>query len=743
MPHRILVVDDEEAIRALLKDFLEAKGYSVVVANDGEQGLKALREEPRPQLAIIDFLLPRKNGFALAESIRNDGTSGQLPLIMMSGVFKNPKTAVEAREKYQVVDFLAKPIDLERLLDLIRSSLEGVADAAPAPKPKRNNTSLAGGGSSVADALAQVEAEEDAGVMGASYPAPEPRGSSRAAAPAPSSPKRASVSASSSEPRRSGRPFPPLPEQGDLTQTPVALLLSTARYDKLTGQLDLSDQGTHRRIYILRGQPIFMQSNAEGENVAALLLQRGRITEMDFERCVQFTKTKKSTMQKALLELRLATETDLATAYKLLAGKLLPPAIGMAAGNFKWREGDAFVGRVPEGNFDAVTVLFEVIKKHVGPPQILTFFRGREDLPLQKTEEFDALLPYFKRIFGNGSVATGLGPRTTYRDLTKASKTQDAAAQTFAMAVSGMCWVDKLSEDNAMDVAVAAAAAEIARMDDNAASDPGPLDAPLGEASAAPEELDESQYTPEEKRARQRVQKAYREYGAKDFFTIFGLEKAPLLDEQKLKDAYFALAKQWHSDAFSGLRLGAVQTQQEELFKRITEAYETLTDKNKRGEYLVFLDRQAKGLPTDINQIMMAEQVFDQGIALLRKRDIAGAKLQFKKAVEMNASEALYLAHLGWCTYQAEPNSQSALMDAVNLLKKAVSMQENLPSAYQFLGQICQSRNQLGEAKRWYERCLEFEPNNIEASRALRLMASRDEKDKAAKSGLLGRFLKK
>src|SRR5204862_390497 len=82
--------------------------------------------EYRPHLALIDFLLPRKNGFALAEAIRKDPVHSKLPIIMMSGVFKNPKTAVEAREKYQVVEFLAKPIDMDKLADLIATTLEDV-----------------------------------------------------------------------------------------------------------------------------------------------------------------------------------------------------------------------------------------------------------------------------------------------------------------------------------------------------------------------------------------------------------------------------------------------------------------------------------------------------------------------------------------------------------------------------------------------------------------------------------------
>ena len=133
MPHRVLVVDDEEAIRDLLHEYLESRGYRVIVAADGDEGIAAF-ESGQAQLALIDFLLPRKNGFAVADAIRRSSRP-DTPIIMMSGVFKNPKTAVEAKEKYQVLDFLSKPLDLEELHQVIRSALVGIEPALSLAPP--------------------------------------------------------------------------------------------------------------------------------------------------------------------------------------------------------------------------------------------------------------------------------------------------------------------------------------------------------------------------------------------------------------------------------------------------------------------------------------------------------------------------------------------------------------------------------------------------------------------------------
>ena len=88
------------------------------------------------------------------------------------------------------------------------------------------------------------------------------------------------------------KPFTFIENKGILADCPVALLLSTIRYDRLTGILDLTGDGIHRRVYVIDGSPVFMQSNAEGENVGVLLYNRGRINQPDYERCVAYMDSK-------------------------------------------------------------------------------------------------------------------------------------------------------------------------------------------------------------------------------------------------------------------------------------------------------------------------------------------------------------------------------------------------------------------------------------------------------------------
>ncbi|WP_083248349.1 response regulator transcription factor [Desulfuribacillus stibiiarsenatis] len=77
---RILVVDDEQEICELLKDYLENEGYEVFVAYDGKQGYERFQQE-KPILAILDIMLPLMEGTELCRKIRNESS---IPIIMLS-----------------------------------------------------------------------------------------------------------------------------------------------------------------------------------------------------------------------------------------------------------------------------------------------------------------------------------------------------------------------------------------------------------------------------------------------------------------------------------------------------------------------------------------------------------------------------------------------------------------------------------------------------------------------------------
>ena len=125
----ILVVDDEVGIRELLSEILADEGHQVALA-ESAGAARRLREQSRPDLVLLDIWMPDTDGISL---LKEWAASGQLtmPVVMMSG-HGTIETAVEAT-RIGALDFLEKPIALQRLLGTVKRALRS-PDTAPAPQ---------------------------------------------------------------------------------------------------------------------------------------------------------------------------------------------------------------------------------------------------------------------------------------------------------------------------------------------------------------------------------------------------------------------------------------------------------------------------------------------------------------------------------------------------------------------------------------------------------------------------------
>ena len=119
MSSRVLIVDDERNIRRTFAMVLTSEGYTVDVAESGEEGLAACQAN-RPDVVVLDVRLPGMDGIEALRRLRESDT--ELPVIMISG-HGTIATAVEAT-RHGAFDFIEKPLSKERLLVAIRNALD-------------------------------------------------------------------------------------------------------------------------------------------------------------------------------------------------------------------------------------------------------------------------------------------------------------------------------------------------------------------------------------------------------------------------------------------------------------------------------------------------------------------------------------------------------------------------------------------------------------------------------------------
>ena len=116
---RILVVDDERAVRESLRRALELEGYEVELAGDGREALDRLETEPQPDALVLDVLMPEVDGLEVCARLRREGS--RLPVLMLTA-----RAEVENRVEgldAGADDYVTKPFALEELLARLRALL--------------------------------------------------------------------------------------------------------------------------------------------------------------------------------------------------------------------------------------------------------------------------------------------------------------------------------------------------------------------------------------------------------------------------------------------------------------------------------------------------------------------------------------------------------------------------------------------------------------------------------------------
>lgn len=116
---KILIVDDERAIRAALRDILEYEGYEVEEAKDGDEGLNLILKN-HYDVALCDIRMPKIEGL---EVLLKAGEAGRATQFIMISAYGNVENAVEATKR-GAYDFITKPPDLNRLLISVRNAIE-------------------------------------------------------------------------------------------------------------------------------------------------------------------------------------------------------------------------------------------------------------------------------------------------------------------------------------------------------------------------------------------------------------------------------------------------------------------------------------------------------------------------------------------------------------------------------------------------------------------------------------------
>jgi CheY-like chemotaxis protein len=121
----ILIVDDDPDVREAVKIILETQPYELIFASNGEECLEQVKKN-RPDLIILDLLMPKKDGFEVIKELREHPSYPRIPILVLTAVKKEAagrRYELETALRMDVDDYIEKPIQPDDLIDRVKRIL--------------------------------------------------------------------------------------------------------------------------------------------------------------------------------------------------------------------------------------------------------------------------------------------------------------------------------------------------------------------------------------------------------------------------------------------------------------------------------------------------------------------------------------------------------------------------------------------------------------------------------------------
>jgi CheY-like chemotaxis protein/curved DNA-binding protein CbpA len=353
MTKTILVIEDDRSVARMLKDVLEAEGFTVLSERDGEFGLRTFQEK-NPDLVITDVLIPKIKGFDLIQKIRETEAGGALPIIVISGVYRATMHKQRITEKHKIADYLDKPIDVDQLIDVLHDVFSSAYPNPPAGVPDVRQTSWANEVLKTADPNVTDLKSADLGAPSSAAAAPPPMTTIKKPTQRASSPEERAVAFAGIETHPKGAPI-----KGELAEMPFARLFGGLFAARVSGALLLRRETMKKIVYLRQGVPVFVKSNLLSECLGRVMVQERLITQEECDRSLEIRRTSTKKQGAILVEMGSISPHNLEFALELQMQAKLFDLFTWLEGKFQFNPREEYEGPQVALSLAPTAMIFE------------------------------------------------------------------------------------------------------------------------------------------------------------------------------------------------------------------------------------------------------------------------------------------------------------------------------------------------------------------------------------------------
>jgi CheY-like chemotaxis protein/tetratricopeptide (TPR) repeat protein len=310
----LLLVEDDPEIRTVLGLYLARRGYEVLEAGDGKAGLDTFFSRGA-DLILLDALLPKMDGLGVLKALRADERGRDVPVIVLSAVYREMVFAGENSDALGVVGFLTKPFQLRQVLQIIEKTL-----------------------------------------------APTARGDPTVQTRTPTNP-----------PGRSRRLEPPrdaVPPSGDLADRPIADLLPALGTEARSGRLTLTSGDVIKQVVFRNGLPVFAASSLREETLGRYLVRAGVFDEDRLEALRAIAASRQTKLGEVILA---ESAMDPHALYERIREHMVEKivrAFAWTEGRFEFAPGEAHANKETLVRMDVPSLVLEGVRLHTDASEV-------------------------------------------------------------------------------------------------------------------------------------------------------------------------------------------------------------------------------------------------------------------------------------------------------------------------------------------------------------------------------------